>query len=328
MAEALAGLARAAAEADLAELRLDYFEEPYDLARLLGERACPVVVTLRPRDQGGRSEAAADERLEVLRRAADLGAEYVDLEWDAARPEAVAALKAGGARVIVSRHDFERVPEGFEGWCAELAGRGAEVVKMVGMARDVRDCLAVLRAFQRTDRPTIALAMGEAGLPSRVLSLREERCLLTYAALGPGGGTAPGQPTAAELRGVYHAERLGSGTAVYGLLGHHADVERAAEYNGWFAAARLDAVAVPFVASADAPGIVEAYRELPVAGWHVHGEELQTTVGQALDELSPKACRQGKVNAIVGRGGALVGEWVESPREQFALWTGREPAAG
>ena len=56
-------------------------------------------------------------------------------------------------------------------------------------------------------------------------------------------------------------------------------------------------------------------------GWHVHGEELQTTVGQALDELATSACRQGKVNAIArGPDGRLVGHWVESPLEQYAVW--------
>ena len=31
---------------------------------------------------------------------------------------------------------------------------------------------------------------------------------------------------------------------------------------------------------------MDAFRELPVAGWHVHGAELQSTVGQALDDLA------------------------------------------
>jgi hypothetical protein len=38
--------------------------------------------------------------------------------------------------------------------------------------------------------------------------------------------------------------------------------------------------------------------------------------------VAPKAAQQGKVNAIVrAADGALVGHWVESPREQYALWT-------
>jgi shikimate 5-dehydrogenase len=96
------------------------------------------------------------------------------------------------------------------------------------------------------------------------------------------------------------------------------------EYNAWFEADAFDGVAVPVQVepSADSAGIVDAFRRLPMSGWHVHGVELQTGLGQALDEIGPKACRQGKVNGVVMLAdGRLIGEWVESPREQYELWT-------
>jgi 3-dehydroquinate dehydratase/shikimate dehydrogenase len=185
----------------------------------------------------------------------------------------------------------------------------------------VRDCLPVLRALRQADRPTIAIGMGMAGLPSRVLALREPRCFLTYAAPDTLPGTAPGQVTLSELRHVYHADRLGPSTLAYGLLGPHAEPERAAEYNAWFTAEGLDAVAVSFPASSDAAKILQAYRELPVAGWHIHGEPLQRDAVSALDDLDARAQRQNKVNAVVARGDALCGTWVESPSEQFEFWT-------
>ena len=87
MAEALASLPAIRREADCLELRLDLFEEAFDLPLLLRERAdLPTVVTLRPIDQGGKSRLSAAERLPVLLQAAELGADYVDLEWDAATP--------------------------------------------------------------------------------------------------------------------------------------------------------------------------------------------------------------------------------------------------
>ncbi|MBV9545065.1 MAG: hypothetical protein JOY61_11895, partial [Chloroflexi bacterium] len=113
-------------------------------------------------------------------------------------------------------------------------------------------------------------------------------------------------------------------TRAFGLLGPHAEHERLKEYNAWFEAGGFDGVAVPVQVelSANAAAIVDAFRRLPMSGWHIHGSELQTGVGQALDEIGPKACREGKVNAIVARAeDRLVGEWVESPREQYELWT-------
>jgi 3-dehydroquinate dehydratase / shikimate dehydrogenase len=324
MRQALAELPRAAEQAEMIELRLDAFRERFDLAALLEARGrTPVVATLRPADQGGASGLPADERLPVLLQAAELGAEYVDLEWDAATPAAIAAVHRAAAQVIVSRHDFASMPPDLvEGWWPELARPGADVVKLVGTARDVRDCLPVFRALRQADRPTVAIAMGEAGLPSRVLALREPRCLLTYAApdsLVP--GTAPGQISLSHMRDVYHADRLGPDTAVYGLLGPHLEPERAAEYNAWFASAGVDGVAVSFPAASDAAAVLHAYRELPVSGWHIHGEPLQHAALAALDDLDAKARAQNKVNAVVARASALCGTWVESPREQFEFWT-------
>ncbi|MBV9603342.1 MAG: type I 3-dehydroquinate dehydratase [Chloroflexi bacterium] len=323
MAEACVGLRRIREVADCVELRLDLFEEPFDLAVLLRERGrLPAVATLRPPEQGGRCALPADERLKVLVQAARLGAEYVDLEFDAATEAAQAAIRAAGARVIISRHDFSAMPSGLaETWWPALAAQGADVVKVVGAAGDVRDCLQVFRALGHADRPTIAIAMGEAGLATRILSLRAEQCLLTYAALEDGSGTAPGQLSVHDMRHMYRAERLGPSTRVYGLLGPHAERERLAEYNAWFAADGFDGVAAPFLARAEAAAIVDAFRELPVSGWHVHGAALQSDVVTVMDALDATARRQGKVNAVVrGPGGGLHGHWVESPREQYDLW--------
>jgi 3-dehydroquinate dehydratase / shikimate dehydrogenase len=320
MAEALRLLPRVVAEADCVELRLDLFAEGFDLPTLLRERGgLPSVVTLRPPDQGGQCTLPTEDRLKVLLEAAELGAEYVDLEFDAVSAEALRELRARGARVIVSRHDFAGMPpELADDWWPRLAELGADVVKVVGTATDLRDNLSVLRPLQRADRPTIAIAMGAAGQLSRVLALRSDRCLLTYAALDDGAGTAPGQLTVSELRDVYCAGRIGPGTRVYGLLGPHDETERVREYNAWFARDRYDGVAVPFAASGGAAGIVSAFRALPVSGWHVHGEALQRDVVAELDALRSG---NGRANAIVRTAeGALRGEWVESPRQQYELW--------
>src|SRR5712691_7596326 len=79
MAGALDALPRLAAEADIVELRLDYFAEPYDLGQLLRNRSIPLLVTNRPPREGGRGTESDAARLAVLRAAADLGADYVDL---------------------------------------------------------------------------------------------------------------------------------------------------------------------------------------------------------------------------------------------------------
>ena len=131
------------------------------------------------------------------------------------------------------------------------------------------------------------------------------------------------------LRAIDPEGRVGPGTAVYGLIGPHVEADRAREYNAAFRAHGIDAVAAPLVVpeDGDAAEAISALRARDVRGYHIHPPH-QETVGQALDELDPSACRAGKVNAVYARGGALVGAWVETPAEQFKLWTGRELVAG
>jgi 3-dehydroquinate dehydratase/shikimate dehydrogenase len=327
MAAALELLPRAANEADIVELRLDAFDGPFELAPLVeAAGACPLIATLRPVGQGGRSAAPAEERLAQLVRAVELGAAFVDVEWDAASPAAIEALHQAGGEVLVSYHDFEAVPSDLlTTWEPRLRALGADIIKLAGLARDVRDCLPMLDLLHATTAPTVAMAMGEAGLPTRILALREHACFLTYAALDGAAPTAPGQLLVSELRSVYHADRISHATAVFGLLGSQVDPALVGRYNGWFAEANVDAVAVPFVASEAAVKVLTAYRRLPMAGWYISDEAAQRRVLGALDQLSGEARRQGRVNAIALRGGLLVGDWVDSAEAQFELWTGRSP---
>ncbi len=70
-------------EVDLVEVRVDAMAE-CDLERVCGGKDRPIIVTNRPVRQGGACTAPEEERLAVLRRAAGLGADYVDVELDSA----------------------------------------------------------------------------------------------------------------------------------------------------------------------------------------------------------------------------------------------------
>lgn len=302
---AIRALAAAARLADIVELRLDLMGT-FDLPRLLADRPCPVVVTCRAAREGGRWHGSEAARLDVLRQAIDLGAEYVDVEADCV--DAIADW--GQSRLIASRHDFTGMPADLVGQWRELADTGADVVKVVGMARDARDVVPVDEVLAAADRPTIAIAMGEAGLASRVLALRHDACLLTFCALESGGGTAPGQIGVADLVEVYGARHLSAQTAVVGLLVPSVDPQTVARWNHALRQSGADAVAVPFVVAggASAPEVVAALRALAPRGLVV-APPYQETVGQALDALDRSAGRAGRVDLILGTDGELVGWW-------------------
>src|SRR5215471_9712834 len=72
----------AEADADLVELRLDAMERP-DAAAALQGRTKPAIVTCRPLREGGMFDGSEEDRFRVLSDAHALGAEFVDVEWDA-----------------------------------------------------------------------------------------------------------------------------------------------------------------------------------------------------------------------------------------------------
>jgi 3-dehydroquinate dehydratase / shikimate dehydrogenase len=325
---ARAALRAAAARADIVELRLDLMEE-LELPRLLHERPCPVVVTNRAPREGGRWAGSEEARLDLLRRAIDLGAEYVDIEADTVH----LIRERGQSRVIASSHDFATMPPDLPARWQRLAETGADVVKLVGMARDARDVVSVVEVLAAADRPTIAIAMGAAGIASRVLALRDPHCLLTFCALESGGGTAPGQLGVRELLDEYGARSLSRQTAVLGVLLPEHDATALKGWNAQLRAAGADRVAVPLVACADLADLLAAVRRTDIRVLAV-SEPLQEVVGQALDTLERGACRAGRVNLIELHPDRLVGAWFDDTAEiggrldaVCAAWPGPSPSA-
>ncbi len=272
-AAALAVLHQAEGRADLAELRLDLMGE-FDLPALLASRPLPVIVTCRPQREGGCWQGSEAGRLAVLRQAAALGADYVDLEWDVAGE--IASLDRSRTRVILSCHDFVAMPDDLAAQADRLWQAGPDAVKLVGMAQRLADCTPVLRLLAEATRPTIAVAMGEHGLLSRLLAFRYRHALLSFAApdppasAGAAAGTAPGQITLSAMREVYRAQAITRHTMLLGLLAGDANASPlVVEGNRWLARQGLDAVLLPLQPAADefaADAVLGFWNVAPLGG--------------------------------------------------------------
>src|SRR5437899_8512556 len=70
--------------AKLIELRLDFLAKAPDFKRLLANRPCPLVATVRRPPDGGRWAGSEEERHVLLRQAIVSGFDWVDLETDIA----------------------------------------------------------------------------------------------------------------------------------------------------------------------------------------------------------------------------------------------------
>jgi 3-dehydroquinate dehydratase/shikimate dehydrogenase len=306
--DALTGIG---ARADLCELRLDALAEPdRHLENLLALPRPPVIVTNRPVRDGGRFRGGEQDRIRILLRALELGAEHVDVEVDAfpALP-----MDAPRERLIASHHDFEETPTDREldALLARLEGTGAAIVKLVTTARSFEDNLRVLDLPARASRPVIALCMGEAGRVSRLLAARFGG-YVTYGATGPGSESAPGQYPVDALLEEFGVDRIGPRTSIYGILGGGIGYSLSPRvHNRVFRELGLDRAYLAFDLSDPEPVLADPGR-LGIAGLSVTIPHKEAAARHAavLDEAAREI---GAVNTLVRDGGRWSGSNTDGP---------------
>src|SRR5687767_7302264 len=93
--------------ARLIEVRLDYLARAPNFKRLLENRPCPIIATLRRPKDGGRWKGTEEQRLTLIRQAIVDGFDYVDLELEVIEH----VRRFGKVKRIVSHHDFEGMPD-------------------------------------------------------------------------------------------------------------------------------------------------------------------------------------------------------------------------
>jgi 3-dehydroquinate dehydratase/shikimate dehydrogenase len=247
--------------ADMVELRLDGVDD-LDVAQALHGRSRPVIVTCRPTWEGGRFDGSEETRKAILSAALEGGAEYVDVEWRAGFAD---LLARDPRRIVLSSHDFQSVPVDVESRARAMRQTGAGTVKIAIPATRLSDALVLLPIAAEGN--AVVIAMGDAGLPSRLLASRFGS-RWTYA----GDAVAPGQIPAARMLDEFRFRAVGPQTAIYGVVGSVGLHSMSpAMHNAAFEAAHLDAVYVPlraadfddFLTFADAMNIQGASVTIP-----------------------------------------------------------------
>jgi 3-dehydroquinate dehydratase/shikimate dehydrogenase len=264
-----AELVRARDEAthgDMVELRLDGVTD-VDVAAALHGRRVPAVVTCRPTWEGGRFDGSEEERTRILADALDAGAEYVDVEWRATQSngEFASLVKRNSNRSVVSSHDFERVPSDLDDRVRAMRRLGPATIKVAFAVSRLSETLRLKDIGAAGD--AVVIGMGEAGVPSRLLA-SHFGSKWTYA----GHGIAPGQIPAAMMADDFHFFRVGSETAIYGVVSTNAMHSLSpVMHNAAFEEAGIDAVYVPlracdfedFLSFAAAMGVAGASVTIP-----------------------------------------------------------------
>ena len=310
-----------AAGADMVELRVDLIGDIAAVEDVLrAAHVLPIILTVRPESQGGHWTANEAERLKLIERLGRLGPEFIDIElavWkrsaEARRMAGELCGESGGSRLIVSHHDFETTPDDLGGIFDELAQTPADVIKAVFTARETTDTWRVLEQLRRLarERDVIALAMGEAGIASRVLA-RKLGGFLTFASLAAGGESAAGQPTIAALRERYGWNTIGRSTRVYGVVGWPVTHSRSPRvHNAAMRAGGVDGVYVPMPVAPDYQAfaafmdLVARHDWLDVSGLSItlpHKENALRWLRARDGEVDPLAERIGAVNTLTPTG--------------------------
>ena len=215
---AVSAAMRASEWADLVEIRADYIRN-LDIRRLLREKPCPIIFTLRGRSEGGVFSGPEKSRLEILLRAAEEGADYVDVEFSAFWK--AITDRVPGDRVILSYHDFVTTPQSLETTLDAMSLTDAGILKIATRARSLSDNLRIAKLLEYAKgrrRNVIALAMGREGIPSRILG-PYWGSWATFSSLPGGEPTADGQVPADEMVNRYRVRQIGARDAALRSLG-------------------------------------------------------------------------------------------------------------
>jgi len=223
MPQALEDLAAAEALADIVEFRIDLIQDP-DLAALIGAARKPVIVTNRTKLEGGQFRGTDEQRVDLLRQAAELGAGFIDIEVSTPRDLLKSVVEMGKkSGVILSFHDFTKTPDQLAGLYELMCEfPGDNVIKIVTYAQNITDNLQIFQLHERARRDRrrlISFCMGEKGEISRILSPLFGG-FLTFGALETGKESAPGQILASTLKHVYRVDRPRGAFKIFGVIGN------------------------------------------------------------------------------------------------------------
>jgi|ERR1043166_1421342 3-dehydroquinate dehydratase/shikimate dehydrogenase len=291
------------------EFRLDYIPSPEQgiaaMRKFLGRHPdCTIIATCRRHQNHGWFNGSIEEQVRILETAIEAGAKAVDVEIESAENcnERLESLRSH-AYLLLSYHNYGGTPP-LDSVLRRMTRIPADGYKVVTTARKPSDnyrVLALARAYSKT--PTVLLAMGETGFPTRVLSPAFGG-LYTYAAPNAAEGTAAGQVCAHQLRHLYRVEKFTREARVYGVV---ADPVRhsisPAVHNRAFQARRSDAVYLPFlVKPAQLKDFLSLADRLPLAGFSVTIPHKQKIL-RYLDLLDPLARRIGAVNTVWRKAG-------------------------
>jgi 3-dehydroquinate dehydratase/shikimate dehydrogenase len=323
-AEEAEARARAAFDAgsDAVELRIDRFrDDPDRLAAFLkSHRQRTWIVTCRSAAEGGLCPAGPRERLALLTAATGGTNAFVDFEL-ADRP----VIEQDG-RFILSIHQDRPPVEGLSSAALRaLDDTDVRAVKVAYTPAHIIDSFMALDFMRRHGDRIIAVAMGPAGLWTRVLT-KKLRAFASYCALSDEETTAPGQIGLQDMIGLYRWATINTDTKVYGLIGDPVTHSMSPFlFNRWFDEMGINAVYLPLQIGGEHGALSTFLSSCSTRPWldigglsvtHPHKKAARAWLGTRADRTSDAL---GVVNTLVCRNGEFTGYNTDAPAALTSL---------
>ena len=306
-----------ATTARVVELRLDFLSDRLETARLLRwlarqKKTPALIATCRRREAGGRFRGSTAGELAVLQEAVAAGCAWCDIEIETAERVGPSQLKnaLAPARLLISAHDFRRLPQDLVGLVTRLDACGGNAIKIAAASHSLADVRRLVD-LARGRPDVVVVPMGDDMVAARILALRQGSAL-GYAPIAQ--STAPGQIAFEEIERIYRLRRrfgksdrgINPQTDVYGVIGDPVGHSLSPlMHNAAFAALHSNAVYLPFHVR-ELPDFITAIEPFHIAGFSVtipHKERIL----RYLDNCDPLAAEIGAVNTVVVRGAKLCG---------------------
>ena len=164
---------------DIIEVRIDFIKDINDknlkgIIDACRKNTTKIIITNRKKEEGGKFELGEDERVRLLKKAVDFGAEYVDIEMSTGKAQIENLIRGKkGTKIICSYHNFTELPKNIERIYDELKSVGADIIKISFTGKSVKDNIIAFNLISKAKKENIsiiAIMMGEHGKLSRLMS--------------------------------------------------------------------------------------------------------------------------------------------------------------
>jgi len=287
--------------ADMVELRLDLIHKP-NVEALIQCARVPIIATCRPKRFKGGFKGPEKARFAILDHAARSGAAYVDVEHDCAGKFS----PAGQAKLILSYHNFSHTPRDLKEKFRTLASHKPVIVKLATWAGHVMDNFRMFRLLDAVSKKqkTVGLCMGPKGMVSR-LANRRYGSFFTFASLGAGTESAPGQISLDAMKDVYQDIQLNRRTPLYAVIGNPVGHSMSPYlHNRLFAKYNMNRFYVPLEIEGNPVPVIQEAVSLGFRGFSITIPHKKTVM-RAADWLEPLGKDIGAINTLAYRAGKI-----------------------